>query len=511
MMNFDTFLVRVPFRARLLAIAATAALLAGLTACSSPSLPASSMEQTTSADQTVSSVSTATSNAAATQTVDGILVDATMSTITIQTADGSRYTFDKSGAQVTGDGLVIGKTVALHLRGTLQPGETLQTALVTAIVVYPTDDSTQRTSTTTTRSTRTSPSTSRSTSTAATTSTTASASAVDRVEQLLSELSLEEKVGQMFIARCPQTHAAQQVSRYHLGGYILFARDFENKTKSQVIRDIESYQQAADLPMLIGVDEEGGTVNRISRYPAFRAQPFASPQELYQEGGWNRIVQDTIEKSTLLKELGISLNFAPVCDVSQDPKDYIYPRTFGQNAAQTAVYIRTVVRTMKQQGMGSVLKHFPGYGNNADTHAGMAYDPRPYETFVAQDFLPFQAGIEAGANVVLVSHNVVNCMDPDYPASLSAKVHRVLREELQFAGVILTDDLAMKAIQQFTGHQEAAVIAVQAGNDLLCCTDFETQIPAVIQAVKTGVIPESQIDQSVRRILNMKIALGLIG
>ena len=102
-------------------------------------------------------------------------------------------------------------------------------------------------------------------------------------------------------------------------------------------------------------------------------------------------------------------------------------------------------------------------------------------------------------------------MDPDYPASLSAKVHRVLREELQFAGVILTDDLAMKAIQQFTGHQEAAVIAVQAGNDLLCCTDFETQIPAVIQAVKTGVIPESQIDQSVRRILNMKIALGLIG
>lgn len=501
-MNPNTFPVRALFRTHLLVVAAAAALVVGVTGCTSPSLPSSNAEQTASSSQTVSSISTTTSASAATQTIDGVLVDATMSTITIQTADGGRYTFDKSGAQVTGDGLVIGENVTLHLCGTLQPGETIQTALLMAIVIHPTDDSTRRSSTT-----------SSPTSTAVTTSTTAptSTSAVDRVEQLLSELSLEEKVGQMFIARCPQTNAAQQVSRYHLGGYILFGRDFQNKTKSQVIRDIQSYQQAANLPMLIGVDEEGGTVNRISRYPAFRAQPFASPQELYQEGGWNRIVQDTVEKSALLKELGISLNFAPVCDVSENPQDYIYPRTFGQNAAQTAVYIRTVVQTMKQQGMGSVLKHFPGYGNNADTHAGMAYDTRPYETFVEQDFVPFQAGIEAGSNVVLISHNVVNCMDPDYPASLSAKVHRLLREELHFTGVILTDDLAMKAIQQFTGHQEAAVTAVQAGNDLLCCTDFETQIPAVIQAVKTGVIPESQIDQSVRRILNMKIALGLIG
>lgn len=328
--------------------------------------------------------------------------------------------------------------------------------------------------------------------------------------EILKEMSLEEKVGQMFIARCPDEQAAEKISQYYVGGYILFASDFENKTKDQAIEEIRLYQETSKIPMFIGVDEEGGAVNRVSKFPAFREEPFPSPQDLFLAGGMEAVKKDTEEKSRLLKELGINVNFAPVCDVSQNPSSFIYKRTFGQDAQATGEYVKTVVETMKKEKMGSVLKHFPGYGDNEDTHTEMVYDNRPYEQFVSSDFLPFQEGIKAGADAVLVSHNIVSAMDSSSPASLSEKVHAVLREDLGFQGVIVTDDLVMDGIRKFTDDKAAAVKAVQAGNDLLCCTDFEVQIPAVTEAVKAGQISLEQIDQSVLRILNMKLSLGII-
>ncbi|MEI7883817.1 MAG: glycoside hydrolase family 3 N-terminal domain-containing protein [Clostridia bacterium] len=330
-----------------------------------------------------------------------------------------------------------------------------------------------------------------------------------RAKKILQNMTLEEKVGQMFFARCPEKAAAEKALEYHLGGYVLFSEDFQDKTRRQVISDIKGYQNAAKIPLLIGVDEEGGSINRLSLYRAFRAVPFWSPQDLYKEGGWNLIISDTEEKSTLLKSLGININLAPVCDVSTDSSDFIHDRTFGQAAAQTSEYVKRVVETMNSMKMGSVLKHFPGYGNNIDTHTGISYDKRSYESFVASDFLPFAAGIKAGAGAVLVSHNIVAFMDSENPASLSPEVHRILREELGFEGVIMTDDLYMDAIRQFTGEKKAAVIAVLAGNDLLVCTDFEVQIPAVLAAVQDGTITENQIETAVTRILLWKLELGI--
>lgn len=332
----------------------------------------------------------------------------------------------------------------------------------------------------------------------------------DMAQAILARMSLEEKVGQMFIARCPAKNAAQSAADYSLGGYILFARDFEGRTKEQVIQNIQSYQSAASIPMLIGVDEEGGAVNRISRYPQFRPQPFLSPQDLFLAGGLELIQSDTVEKCQLLRELGLNLNFAPVCDVSENPDDFIYRRTFGRNASETAGYAETVVRIMKQQQMGSVLKHFPGYGNNADTHTGIAYDNRPYETFITSDFLPFQSGINAGADIVMVSHNIVNCMDSQTPASLSPRVHEILRSSLGFSGVIITDELSMNGVLDYADDASIAIMAIQAGNDLLCCTNFDTQIPSVLNAVRQGTISEARINESVLRILRMKISLGII-
>lgn len=334
--------------------------------------------------------------------------------------------------------------------------------------------------------------------------------AAQKAQEILNGMTLEEKVGQMFIARCPETDAVQKVGEYDLGGYILFGRDFSGKTKEEIVQTVQSYQDAAQIPLFIGVDEEGGTVNRVSTNPNLRAVPFWSPQELYAEGGFGLIQSDAREKCELLHKLGINLNFAPVCDVSQNPADFIYDRSFGQNAEQTAAYVQLIVQTMAEEGMGSVLKHFPGYGNNADTHTGIAYDNRPYETYLDSDFLPFRAGIDSGASMVLISHNIVSCMDGQSPASLSSQVHQILREELGFTGIIITDDLAMHGVRDFAGDTEIAVQAVLAGNDLLCCTDFEVQIPAVLEAVEQGEIAEEQINASVLRILQLKVSLGII-
>ena len=329
-----------------------------------------------------------------------------------------------------------------------------------------------------------------------------------RLQALLDSMTLEEKVGQLFFVRCPTENAVEDISTYHLGGYLLFSRDFKDGdnwlTKEQFLEKIQGYQDAAEIPLFIGSDEEGGTVTRASRNPNLFSETFKSPQKLNYIGGIEEILRDTDTRSRELRALGINVNFAPVCDVSTDPKDFIYDRTLGQDANMTADYVRLVVPAMTEGGTLPVLKHFPGYGNNVDTHTGIAVDQRPMETFENSDLLPFQAGIDVGAPFVLVSHNIVTCMDADLPASLSPAVHRVLREACGFEGIAITDDLAMDAVQAYAKNGAVAVMALQAGNDMIITTDYRTQIPAVIAAVQEGTLDESVIDDACLRVLRCK-------
>lgn len=331
-----------------------------------------------------------------------------------------------------------------------------------------------------------------------------------KAKKMLNEMTLAQKVGQMFFVRCPDTNAVEVVKEYNVGAYILFAKDFADSTKSQIKSKIDSYQGNAEIPLLIGVDEEGGTVTRVSRFTNLRSEKFKSPLELYKEGGLEAISRDTAEKSKFLSEFGINVNFAPVCDVATDESAFMYSRTLGQSVSETSEYVKQTVHQMNSSNMGSVLKHFPGYGNNKDTHVGSSSDDRSMDDFREKDFLPFKAGIEAGASCILISHNVVKCMDPSNPASLSAKVHEVLRNELNFNGVIITDDLVMDAITGVTDESKAAVKAVLAGNDMLISSSYDKQIKAVIDGVNNGEIPEDTINKSVVRILCWKMSLGLI-
>ena len=323
-------------------------------------------------------------------------------------------------------------------------------------------------------------------------------------QELLENMTLEEKVAQVFLFRCPSENALAAVQTYQPGGFMLFAKDFDGKTAEQVCAEMESYQQASKIPMFLAVDEEGGTVVRVSRNANLAPKPFQSPQQVFQSGGMQAIVDDTVQKTQLLQSLGLNVNLAPVADVSTNPSDFMYARTFGQGAAETADYVKNSVATYNQQRMACALKHFPGYGNNVDTHTGIAVDHRPYETFMESDFLPFAAGIEEGAPMVLVSHNIVNCMDSEHPASLSPEVHRVLREDLGFTGLILTDDLSMEAIPAYTGGENPCAAAINAGNDLLLSSDLQADYNALLAAVQDGTVTEERLDESVLRILAMK-------
>lgn len=344
--------------------------------------------------------------------------------------------------------------------------------------------------------------------------------AAARVEALLDSMTLEEKAGQLFFVQCPGTGALEDITAYHLGGYFLFIRDFKDAsgnwlTAEQVTEKFQTYQDAAAIPLLIGADEEGGEVTRASWSPKlFPGGRSKSPQWLWRHQSEDSDVfaEDAWEKNSTLMALGINVNLSPVCDVSTDPGSFIYNRTLGQDAAAMEDYAERVVTAMRECGIGSVLKHFPGYGDNADTHTGIALDDRPMEVFLESDFLPFRAGLQAGGETtaVLVSHNIVACMDPDLPASLSPAVHEILRRELAFDGVVMTDDLSMRAVAAYAKDGAVAVMALAAGNDLVVTADYRTQIPRVIEAVESGELSGEILDTACRRVLTWKQALGLI-
>ena len=321
----------------------------------------------------------------------------------------------------------------------------------------------------------------------------------------LDNMSLEEKVGQLFLVRYDKNMALSWINDYYAGGYILFAKDFDNHTKESIKEELSSLNKNSKIPMVFAVDEEGGYVTRVSRYKAFRDEKFPSPRDVYDSLGEEGLESIEKEKGELLLSLGINLNLAPVADVSVDSNDFINIRTFNRDAKETANLIGLMVDYANEIGISSSLKHFPGYGNNVDTHTGVAIDERSYDNFLNNDYLPFEEGIKRKVPSILVSHNIIKCIDSEYPATLSKMiVTGELRNKLNFSGIIITDDLSMGAVSSYVDDNSAAVLAINAGNDLIITSDFVNMYNSVITAVKSGKIKMETIDTAVRRILAWK-------
>ena len=329
-------------------------------------------------------------------------------------------------------------------------------------------------------------------------------------EEILNSMTLEEKIGQLFIVRYENIDEEDEVKQYQLGGITFYGKDFRYEDKDSIIELINSLQSDVKIPMFMSVDEEGGSVARVSRWYQYRSEIFLSPRDYYEQGGLDLVLQMEEEKAQLLSSLGLNMNLSPVADISDKPGAFMYDRSLGEDAYTTAEFVCRTAKISADYGVGSVIKHFPGHGNNTDTHFYTTRDTRSLEELKENDLIPFQAAMDEENSAIMIGHTVVEALDDEYPASLSKKVHDYIRNQMNFDGVIMPDALDMDTVSSSFNGENVAVLAIMAGNDILCTSEYKEQYEAVIQAVKDNKISIEQIDESVLRILRWKLQLGII-
>lgn len=354
---------------------------------------------------------------------------------------------------------------------------------------------------------------------------------------LLGEMTLREKVGQLFLVRLDALDPAlsQQtiddadapgvievseamaafLEEYPVGGVVLFGKNITDEVQLRGL--IAGLQQSSPVPVLIGIDEEGGVVARLANSPGFDLPRYESAASMGAQGT-DEVRAMSAEIGAYLAGYGINLDFAPVADVNTNPDNpVIGTRAFSSDPQEAADCVNAAVEGFSRAGVLCCLKHFPGHGDTAgDSHDGTVYTEKTMEELRACEFLPFEAGIRAGAPLVMVGHiaapNAVEGEESDLPATFSrALITDVLRDELGFAGVVVTDSLAMGAITETYTPGEAAVLALQAGADLLLMPAGLAQAyDGVLAAVEDGRLTEERIDESVARILALKQQAGLL-
>ena len=329
-------------------------------------------------------------------------------------------------------------------------------------------------------------------------------------EEILNSMTLEEKIGQLFIVRYENIDEEDEVKQYQLGGITFYGKDFRYEDKDSIIELINSLQSDVKIPMFMSVDEEGGSVARVSRWYQYRSEIFLSPRDYYEQGGLDLVLQMEEEKAQLLSSLGLNMNLSPVADISDKSGAFMYDRSLGEDAYTTAEFVCRTAKISADYGVGSVIKHFPGHGNNTDTHFYTTRDTRSLEELKGNDLIPFQAAMDEGYSAIMIGHTVVEALDDEYPASLSKKVHDYIRNQMSFDGVIMPDALDMDTVSSSFNGENVAVLAIMAGNDILCTSEYKEQYEAVLQAVKDNKISIEQIDESVLRILRWKLQLGII-
>ena len=327
----------------------------------------------------------------------------------------------------------------------------------------------------------------------------------ERAKEIVEAMSLEETIGQIYMVH-HSTDSLEDVGTYHLGGFIFFGSDFRNKTKEAVLNMIDKLNDNSKISLLLAVDEEGGIVTRISSNPNLASERFKSPRELYKEGGFDLIRDDTIKKNEILEGLHLNINLAPVLDISNDPKDYIYSRSIGLSPELTGVFVQTVIDASKDSKISYVMKHYPGYGKNSDTHKSKSLDTRSMEE-IESDLIPFSKGIQSGGEAMMISHNIVEALDSDNPASISISNHNYLRNTLGFRGMVITDALNMGATE---GIENMGIKSLVSGNDILVTKNYKEDINNILEGVSKGQVSSKYIRALAIKVIEWKISKGLI-
>ncbi|HHW00457.1 MAG TPA: beta-N-acetylhexosaminidase [Clostridiaceae bacterium] len=332
------------------------------------------------------------------------------------------------------------------------------------------------------------------------------------VKELISNMTLEEKVGQLVIVGLEgyamDENARSMIEDYHVGGFILFGRNVENANQLlDLINSLKVTNSKKKVPIFISVDQEGGRVNRMPeeliKLPSGRVVGEVNDEDLsYEIGG---VIAEQ------LRSFGFNMNFAPVLDIDSNPKNpVIGDRSYGSSAEIVSKLGMESMKGIRKGGIIPVVKHFPGHGDTfVDSHIGLPTVDSDIDRLNDFELVPFIEAINNRADAVMVAHILINKIDPEYPASLSKIIIKdILRRELNFNGVVITDDITMGAITENYDIGDAAVRAVNAGSDIvLVCHGHDNRIAvldALTKAVQNGTIPEKRLDESVYRILKLK-------
>lgn len=338
------------------------------------------------------------------------------------------------------------------------------------------------------------------------------------VDSYISTMPLEDKVAGLFIvtpealtgvttATQAGTGTQEALGKYSVGGLIYFKKNILNR--EQITNMLSSTVSMSNYPLFLAVDEEGGSVSRVaeSGIDVIQVGDMAS---IGASGDTSQAYEAGLTIGTYLKELGFNLDFAPVADVADSDDGVLGNRVFGTDAHKTGEMVANVVDGIEGTGVSSCLKHFPGIGDTTgDTHDGRVETTKTLDELRNSDFISFKAGIDAGADFVMVSHVTVSSVDEDaVPSTLSKTIMTdVLRNELGFQGVIITDALNMGAITEYYTTEQAVVQAIEAGADMLLMPDdFQAAYDALLAAVQEGRISEERINESLERIYRIKCA-----
>lgn len=328
------------------------------------------------------------------------------------------------------------------------------------------------------------------------------------VADLYNSMTLEQKVGQLILANYDAATAGEIAQNCHPAGFLLGSEDFAGKDAAAIAQELAPYQTLEGVGLWLGTSEEGGTVVPVSGNSTYRSFPFYSPQQIYASQGMAGFDSDTKERCELLASLGLNLNLAPVINVSTDPSQEIYSRTLGQDSELTSQYVNDVVQASLASNVEPVLKYFPSYGTTQEN--GIRLDDRSKEELNATDVVTYHAGVDAGAQAVLLGHCIVNCLDDTTPASLSASVISQIRTNIGFSGVLIADDVNQAGLEQYcSGSLSPAVQAVVSGADLVIASDPAAVYQELYAAVQNGTLSQRRLMQAVVRTLTWKQSAGL--
>ncbi|WP_315121666.1 beta-N-acetylhexosaminidase [uncultured Clostridium sp.] len=335
---------------------------------------------------------------------------------------------------------------------------------------------------------------------------------IDPIKEEIKNLTLEEKIGQMFIMKIEgqevNENTVKLITEDKIGGVILFQNNIKDSSQLvKLINSIKKYNVENPIPLFISIDEEGGRVTRMPK----EVRKLPSSRQIGRAGSKDVAYNVGLTVGEELRNFGINMNFAPVMDINNNPANKVIgDRAFGDNPQTVSELGIEVMKGLKNAEVIPALKHFPGHGDTSvDSHEDLPIINKDIESLEKFEMLPFKKGIEEGADVIMIAHILLPQLDKENPSTLSPVIIKdILREKFGFQGVVITDDISMKAISNKYGVGESALKALKAGSDIVlsCYTPDkqEEMINFIKKSVKDGTLSEEEIDEKLYRILKLK-------